>query len=186
MSYLERNARIVAWAAANPCSTLQEIGDYYGLTRERVRRIIALAGAHKPPKRRVRHFCDSCGVESKAGSRRKNRPTPYRCASCVHTLGWVQIACRTCGVLFPIRKSRLLSQVKLFTDPVRYCQSCRNPPCVICGRTVDPKRAYDWRRKRYRPHCEDHIAKTRRERALRGWESRRKSAVVPGQPKEVE
>ena len=48
---LERNAQIVAMARQEPVPTLQEIGDKFGLTRERVRRILAKRNVTKPSRR---------------------------------------------------------------------------------------------------------------------------------------
>ena len=42
----ERNAKIAEWAKDNPCSSLDQIGNYYGITRERVRQILKMEGVH--------------------------------------------------------------------------------------------------------------------------------------------
>lgn len=50
---------VVALRQKNPCLTLQEVGDTVGVSRERVRQILAAEG--RPTRRSYAHTCQSCG-----------------------------------------------------------------------------------------------------------------------------
>lgn len=99
---LTRNEKIVAWAKANPCSTLQEIGDYYGITWQRVQQIIARAGEHKksaPSARKKMATCDVCGHETPESHRlAKQRLRPYRCWPCKSANRFIAVSCLECGL----------------------------------------------------------------------------------------
>jgi hypothetical protein len=103
--FIERNNRIAKWAEENPCSSCQEIGDYYGITRERVSQILRMKGIYKESaatarmKIKPRIRCDMCGKEVKT-DRRKNRtyakaPRCHECRSLKVTL-----VCSGCGTKF--------------------------------------------------------------------------------------
>lgn len=178
----ERNQKIVAWALANPCSSLREIGDYYGITRERVRQIIARCGEHKVSASMsavVPVSCSVCGAETRCRGARKRVAGghDYRCQSCFRKQRWTDIACRSCGKLFPVLTVRLIRQVRWYKDPLRHCPACMHPPCFVCGAPVSNSMSVaSWRKGRLkRISCIEHKAKTRHEATLRAWETRRRA-----------
>ena len=102
----ERNAKIVRWATENPCSTMEEIGRYYGITRERVRQIIAKAGAHKQHSGTASSKrCGQCHARLWSGNK------SGFCSSC---RGWglrVTVVCDGCGEPFERRAKALTERV---------------------------------------------------------------------------
>ena len=61
-----RRAEIAAFRMANPCLTLAGIGQRFGVTKERVRQVLARGGATtvalRPPPLMVPLICDNCGI----------------------------------------------------------------------------------------------------------------------------
>lgn len=111
----ERNQKLVAYAMANPCVSLQTIGDHYGISRERVRKIIERAGEHKSHARRLPIFlCALC-----------EKPTESKGGICIRCR-WVELPCVNCGEMvrrrtasltYPSRQQRYKGRV--FCD--RHC-----------------------------------------------------------------
>lgn len=87
-----RNRKIADWFKANPCMTLQQVGDYYGITRERVRQILRAQGAtHSRPTRSATWLCIAC---QKPSTRWRKTGLCKECRS------GVQAVCSGCGKLF--------------------------------------------------------------------------------------
>jgi len=100
----ERNAKIVRWATENPCSSLEQIGRYYGISRERVRQVIAKAGKHKiaaqtarPPRR----ICEICGDGLTGDARHYHQ-------QCKQARAWVTVICDGCGISFQKRANHVI------------------------------------------------------------------------------
>lgn len=106
-----RNEKIAAWAVANPCSTLQEIGDYYGISRERVRQILKKQGVHKPAAKKVYNgpVCSECGKHMPTATR--DNPVCHGCTSMLIT-----IICSGCGTSFQRKRCRLIKGMKYRPD----------------------------------------------------------------------
>ena len=122
----ERNQKIVAYALANPCATLEQIGGYHGISRERVRQIIELAGAHKPDALQARvaarpvRLCTECGLPMGG----KVATHHQRCAP------KVELPCAVCGVTFlrPLYwfKSRAKTRPDYTLERFYCSHACRN------------------------------------------------------------
>ena len=144
MSMAERNAKIVEWAQSNPCSSLQEIGDYYGITRERVRQIIAREGAHKEDARKVRPpaarpHCESCGkILSYRGyfySQARKTDRPRMCRPC----GRIAVACVLCGQMVTVFRNVLLAKAasqRRYKMGDVWCSECEHVRREMAGRVL--------------------------------------------------
>ena len=139
----ERNAKIAAWAKDNPCSPLQEIGDHYGITRERVRQILKNEGVHKIAAQTAKApgplYCTSCGKEANPTSRAVRKwqgvTSPYICRPCRR----VDVACTLCGQLVSIHRSLLLAKVNCERRYARgevWCSECEHVRREITGRVL--------------------------------------------------
>jgi len=74
--------------------TLREMGDLWGVTRERVRQRLATEGTAKPPSRKPERFCGGCGKQ------RTYRPGGGYCS------------CRQCDTN-PLQKAHAGDQVRI-------------------------------------------------------------------------
>ena len=92
MKKLDKGNVIIA-RTNNPCATLQEIGNCFGVTRERIRQILSQAGSPAPAYRQT-YLCIHCGKD--VGTR-KTRLFCNR--QCRHDYTHTQIACSHCGKL---------------------------------------------------------------------------------------
>jgi len=92
----------------NPCATLQQIGNKYGITRERVRQI--LEPFDLPTSRDIRgkilRICPICGCE-----KAPNRRCCSLCAEKWHKDRYIQLACEVCGILYPRRAKELIYHI---------------------------------------------------------------------------
>ncbi len=75
-----------------PCYTLQQIGNEYGITKERVRQILSSEGVdttlYNPKK-----ICQKCGGKKEKGQRKY-------CKKCADELQYIHIRCEKCHRLF--------------------------------------------------------------------------------------
>ena len=99
---------------ANPCATLQQIGDKYGVTREWVRQILSQEGL---PTAAIieKHliYCLNCGKETS---------TPKFCnLDCFSAYHHIEVVCSQCDKLFPLRRSTLIAHVKRNTSGLLFC-----------------------------------------------------------------
>lgn len=80
----------------NPCATLQEIGDKFDISRERVRQILK---SEELPTKNVSHgiknICPQCGNEF------PRWPKKIHCSrKCYEQSTQIELACDECGILF--------------------------------------------------------------------------------------
>jgi excisionase family DNA binding protein len=105
----ERNSRIVKWATENPCSSLAEIGDHYGISRERVRQILFRHGIRKAHALRVRLktvlSCRECGKDMPYS--RRESPICNACSGMK-----VDLVCDGCDRPFKRSRYRILAPLK--------------------------------------------------------------------------
>ena len=99
-----------------PCYTLQQIGNEFGLSRERVRQILNSQGEETQSLRRVTpQQCQRCGDIIA-----KNR---IHCDKCQYELHHVQVICDQCGKLFWRSVSSVL-QYSFLSDNKRQHYFC--------------------------------------------------------------
>ena len=100
----------------NPCSTLVQIGDKYGVTRERVRQILKEAML---PTRAVgnlcynisnQHFCLNCGKVRVHGKAK------FCSLECRKEYTTIQIACTQCGLLIQLFQSSIMVRINKFKN----------------------------------------------------------------------
>ena len=96
------SARVVAVRLANPCLTLESIGTRFGITRERVRQILAHKGVETRHKRLVdRYECLQCHESFVPKSYLVKRGTPwvytYCGRACKSVSNLVDLICIQCG-----------------------------------------------------------------------------------------
>ena len=154
----KRNAAMARYAASNPCASLREIGEYHGITRQRVHEILKHEGAGPKPDARtmirqadpLRH-CVVCNAElltapSTLRRSRLNGGRPAKCEACTRAK-MVPIECRHCGETFSVPESLVLNQMTKYVDPLRHCPACMHPPCADCGIPVkgSPQAVWAWR-----------------------------------------
>jgi ribosomal protein S27AE len=88
-----------------PCYTLQQIGNEFGISRERVRQVLNLMGEETKNLRMITpDQCQRCG-EIVAKQR-------IYCGKCQHELHNVQLVCDQCGKMFWRRVSQVLTYPK--------------------------------------------------------------------------
>ena len=148
-----RQTSIIATRDRNPCATLQEIGDKYGITRERVRQVLKEAGVQTKHVLRVNHLiCPFCGGEKTYNS--------SRCPTCREAqreaVRLVPLVCDQCGTMFERKQVDVLTRAKRygFGGPVfcsRRCQGIYTAEHYGIGtpnnpiyKTVFPNRVPKW------------------------------------------
>lgn len=87
-----RNISIIRVRSNNPCATLQEIGDRFGITRERVRQILKEAGEQTRAYVQT-YLCYHCGKN--LGRRKK----VFCNKQCQHDYYHMRVPCEICGQL---------------------------------------------------------------------------------------
>jgi hypothetical protein len=130
-----RDRKMAEYAKANPCATLQQIGDYHGLTRERVRQILIRLGVHKAnahsARARPRVLCaGGCGRSSPESNRLPHND--YRCRACSRR---VSVACSLCDKLFKRYRSQITSGTR-YTYGMYFCPSCVPLRLAALGRAL--------------------------------------------------
>jgi len=114
--YVAQRARIVEMREKNQCATLQQIGDKFGLSRERVRQI--LKGEHSSTKHYgygSRTYCSQCGGRIHPSNR------SGWCQKCYHSKAWTLVECEVCGTMFSKRVSELASRARTGRSFPRFC-----------------------------------------------------------------
>ncbi len=97
---------VVRIRRANPCATLQEIGDKCGVTREAVRQLLTKAGL--PTKGfRQQYLCCVCGGLISDRVRRSSH-SPFCSPECYHKYHNVEMVCGYCGKTVERRVSDIL------------------------------------------------------------------------------
>ena len=98
----------------NPCMTTTEIGLTVGLTRERVRQILAGAGLRTRRQPLLVGYCTQCGKEL-YGYRYSRMKEPRFCGpDCRRAYAYIDLVCDNCGRLFKRRATLvLLAQTRL-------------------------------------------------------------------------
>ncbi len=135
-----RNEKIAAWAKANPCSSMEDIGDYYGISKQRVHQILVRQGVHKlnaqvanaAPKPR----CDACGKECLW--LRYNAQGDYRCMPCRRRLSLIDVVCSLCGILFKRARAFVYrsSSHSQYTFGFIVCPPCEPKRRAAMGRAL--------------------------------------------------
>ena len=99
---------------ANPCATLQQIGDKYGITRERVRQILLhdkLPTAAIIEKRII--YCLNCGKET---------PNAKFCnQECRYAYYHIEVLCSQCSKMFSLCQSSLIVRTKRSKTGLLFC-----------------------------------------------------------------
>ncbi len=137
----ERNPKIAAYATNNPCLTLETIGDYHGITRERVRQILLKQGVHKmnaaSARKAPKALCDECGRES-TGTSRRDPNSPYRCHPCARRLSMIGVSCCLCDKIFKCRRAYILRAAKggRYAGSASVCPACEPKRRVANGRAM--------------------------------------------------
>ena len=96
----QNSADIVAYRQANPCLTLESIGLRFGITRERVRQVLARSGA--PTKHRIirpTYECQTCHAPFMLTWSQQNqtKTKPMFCPSCRNDAAYMTLPCTNCG-----------------------------------------------------------------------------------------
>jgi hypothetical protein len=112
----ENYDKVIELRRASPCATLQEIGDKVGLSRERVRQILAkeeLSTNHCV----VNRDCSECGKHI-----RSNNKTGM-CDDCLYKMNAIPLVCsnENCGKLFYRRKYIILRNVRRYPGKYVFC-----------------------------------------------------------------
>jgi len=99
---------------ANRCATLQQIGDKYGVTKERVRQILS---REQLPTRAIIErkivYCLHCGKETP-----NLKFCSHECQQAYHS---VEAVCSQCGRMFSLRQSELIARTKHNTTGLLFC-----------------------------------------------------------------
>lgn len=123
----------------NPCATLQQIGDKYGLSRERIRQI--LEPYNLPAGRSIRGLysrtCPSCGGEKNEGAK--------ICSKCLRRNGYarlIPIACEVCGKIVYRSEKNVIWKIKNKKQEHFWCSNkCKGR---WLGNNYHPQPKYDW------------------------------------------
>lgn len=108
-------AKIVAARKANPCLTLEAVGERFGCTREYVRQI--LKGKGEKTRHLITHkHCIACGNQM------GNACVSFCSRKCQYAYVRIPIACKECGVIFRVRASYLISRRKHGKD-ANFCSN---------------------------------------------------------------
>jgi hypothetical protein len=98
-----KSMEIIEYRKNNPCLTGQAIALKFGVSRERIRQI--LAQANLQTKRTVQtYYCNGCGTQIK-----KNNLSGY-CLKCLGENRRVSLVCDVCGKLFIRNQEQILSK----------------------------------------------------------------------------
>lgn len=87
-----RQRNIVRMRRNNPCATLQEVGDRFGVTRERARQILEQAGEPTVAYQQT-YLCLQCDKDI------GRKPRLFCSPECRHNYQHIKIACTYCGQL---------------------------------------------------------------------------------------
>jgi hypothetical protein len=132
----EKSKSIVEYRLKNPCLTLQQVGDKFSLTRERIRQI--LVEKHSPTRKFIqKYLCLNCGNVNP----RQNKKFCSR--ECCFEFHQVPVICDQCGKMFKRRVSNLLSYP---TRHGSHNHTFCNRHClgVWAGKHHKPLRKYDY------------------------------------------
>jgi hypothetical protein len=101
----------------NPCATLKQIGDKFGVSREYIRQILSEAGL--PTRhRRPGYMCNYCfNVFTPSGSHSILFCNP----ECSKQYALVTLECESCNKLFPANYSRISYQIRKKGQQHFYC-----------------------------------------------------------------
>jgi len=100
--------QVIDLRKANPCMTLEGIGQQVSLTRERIRQILKKAG-HPTGRPRLSHICLGCGITYHP----KDANQIYHNRQCYREYRQVPVICEQCGLLFRLYQSNLLARLKV-------------------------------------------------------------------------
>ena len=104
-----------------PDATLQQIGDKYGVNKERVRQILAaenLSTHHQTP----RYFCNCCG---EIFHPQYNRSKTFCSRDCRKAYNTATLECEGCGRLYSVSYASLIRNIVRYGQHHFYCsRSC--------------------------------------------------------------
>lgn len=106
----------------NPCATLQELGNRFGVTRERVRQVLLQEGKPTSAYRQT-YLCNQCGKDMGV----KARWRKFFCSErCYHDYTHIQVACSYCGELNEYSISLLVWRLKhgQHSSDLFFCSKC--------------------------------------------------------------
>ncbi len=110
---------VIKTKVLNPCATLQQIGDKYGITKERIRQIIKPLKLPTGQHARSSHdyICPQCGSKKSYGSK--------LCRKCASPQ-YIPLACEVCGkVVYRNKKHYLYNITKGNYQHQYYSKQCQ-------------------------------------------------------------
>jgi len=100
---VNRRAEIATLKSTNPCLTLQQIGNKFGITRERVRQILVKerTSTRRPNYGQYSKICPMC-------KKSQIRGKTILCRSCYHHMHTVPLSCELCGTIVYRKQSEVI------------------------------------------------------------------------------
>jgi hypothetical protein len=124
----------------NPCATLKQIADKYGVTKERVRQILSAADL---PTRHWKqgYICNSCGREFYPAY---GHSKLFCGTDCRKEYGLVTVECEACGKLYQMSYFELIRKVVKLGQRHFYCSRRCNGKATgqQWGFNIHPKNRY--------------------------------------------
>ena len=130
-------------AYSNGYRTLQEIGNEFGVTRERIRQLVEKYGIEKDPRPLAKQYCPKCGEETEKSGRHCSH-----CRTIREALRYVELICGFCKKEFKLTqndyKTRNREEVPNREGPRKIPMMCSS---ACFGRWMHRDREWGWGRK---------------------------------------
>lgn len=109
-----QDADLIRIRTNNPCATLQQIGDKYGVTREAIRQRLNKIGIETKamPIPKPQYECLNCGILT-------YRRTGFCSKVCRHQYSYIKTECVVCGNIFTQNARYLIWAIKHYNAPIR-------------------------------------------------------------------